>query len=44
LHNIDKEHDHVEWIKLAQNKPRGRLLFENIILIPANASSDNIKN
>ena len=30
--NIIKEYERVEWIKLAQNRPKGRLLFENIVL------------
>jgi len=31
MHIIETTCDRVEWIKLAQNIPRGRLLFENII-------------
>ena len=30
--NIIKEYERVEWIKLAQNRPKGRLLCENIVL------------
>ena len=27
-----KKYERVEWIELAQNRPKGRLLFENIVL------------